>query len=131
MSSQVAQPHASDRAGFYGEMVLGVATIAAPIVANSARGLRVRPIFRRILDCIDVAWKDGAQLVTGGELIKGPSSGRRSSPTTASASHERVRARTRQTGPAGIHHWQERDDGFLGREARSVCSQGVGRQHFL
>jgi len=38
---------------------------------------------------------------------------------------QRVRARTRRTGAAGIHHQQERDDRFLRRETRSVCSQGV------
>ena len=38
MSSQVPQPHGSDNADLYGGIVLGVATIAALIVANSPLG---------------------------------------------------------------------------------------------
>jgi Na+:H+ antiporter, NhaA family len=38
MSTQVSQPHGSDNADLYGGIVLGVATIAALIVANSPLG---------------------------------------------------------------------------------------------
>ena len=38
MSTQVSQPHGSDNADLYGGVVLGVATIAALIVANSPLG---------------------------------------------------------------------------------------------
>lgn len=44
MFSQVAQPHASDNVGLYGGIAPGVATIAAPIVANPPFGLQLRPI---------------------------------------------------------------------------------------
>ena len=44
MFSQVAQPHASDNADLYGGIAPGVATIAAPIVANPPFGLQLRPI---------------------------------------------------------------------------------------